>query len=197
MSELIHETIVTTPGPDGGTHIVPLGIRHFGDEILLAPFRPSATLDNVLRSRYAVVNFSDDVRIFAGCLTGRRDWPLADCERVPCRRLADSLAHSELELARFEDDALRPRLYCRVLHSAPHRTFKGFNRAQAAVIEACILVSRLHMLPRDKVLREVEYLRIAIDKTAGPHEQEAWGWLMERIREAEAAGQEQRGEAKS
>ena len=30
--------------------------------------------------------------------------------------------------------------------------------------------------------REIEYLRIAVEKTAGPAEQEAWGWLMEKIR---------------
>ena len=29
---------------------------------------------------------------------------------------------------------------------------------------------------------EIEYLRIAVEKTAGAAEQEAWGWLMEKIR---------------
>jgi hypothetical protein len=37
------------------------------------------------------------------------------------------------------------------------------------------------MLPPDKIAREIAYLRIAIDKTAGPKELEAWGWLMERV----------------
>ena len=36
--------------------------------------------------------------------------------------------------------------------------FRGFNRAQAAVVEAAILVSRLHMLPPDKIEREIGYL---------------------------------------
>ena len=52
-----------------------------------------------------------------------------------------------------------------------------------AVIEAAILVSRLHILPRDKVEREIAYLEIAIGKTAGPREREAWLWLTERIAE--------------
>jgi len=59
--------------------------------------------------------------------------------------------------------------------------FQGFNRAQAAVIEAAILVSRLHMLPRHKVEAEMAYLAIAIAKTAGPAEQEAWNWLTEKV----------------
>ncbi len=46
------------------------------------------------------------------------------------------------------------------------------------MIEAAILVSRLHMLPEDKVTREIDYLRVAVDKTAGPREREAWDWLM-------------------
>ena len=43
--------------------------------VVLSPFRPSATLEHVLREKCAVVNYTDDVRIFAGCLTGRYDWP--------------------------------------------------------------------------------------------------------------------------
>jgi uncharacterized protein len=37
------------------------------------------------------------------------------------------------------------------------------------------------MLPPDKVEAELKYLQIAIDKTAGDREHEAWSWLMERI----------------
>jgi hypothetical protein len=37
------------------------------------------------------------------------------------------------------------------------------------------------MLPPEKVESEFKYLEIAITKTAGPREVEAWGWLMERI----------------
>ena len=50
------------------------------------------------------------------------------------------------------------------------------------MIEACILVSRLHMLPREKVEQEIAYLSIAIEKTAGPDEAQAWSWLMDEIK---------------
>jgi hypothetical protein len=62
--------------------------------------------------------------------------------------------------------------------SAP---FRGFNRAQNAVIEASVLVSRLHMLPPGKIDAELEYLAIAMEKTAGKREWQAWNWLMEHI----------------
>jgi len=62
-----------------------------------------------------------------------------------------------------------------------HAPFLGFNRAQAAVIEAAILVSRLEMLPRDKIEKEIAYLQIAVGKTAGTAEQEAWQWLIDLV----------------
>jgi hypothetical protein len=37
------------------------------------------------------------------------------------------------------------------------------------------------MLPAEKIDAEIAYLRIALDKTAGPVEREAWNWLMARI----------------
>jgi hypothetical protein len=184
---MIWETILTTVDAQGRAHITPLGVREERGLTVLSPFRPSGTLDNVLATRVAVVNFTDDVRVFAGCLTGRRDWPVLPAERIACARLVSTLAHRELELVEVEDDAVRPRLYCRTVHEQGHGVFPGFNRARSAVLEAAILVSRLHMLPMDKIDAELAYLKIAIDKTAGPAELEAWGWLIERI-DAHRAG---------
>jgi hypothetical protein len=38
------------------------------------------------------------------------------------------------------------------------------------------------MLPREKVEQEIAYLSIAIEKTAGPDEAQAWSWLMDEIK---------------
>ena len=190
---LIHESIVTTRNADGAAHIAPMGVWADGDMRVLAPFAPSATLDNLRRERCAVINRSDDVRVFAGSLCGRRDWPLCDAERLPLQRLAGALSHSEVEVAEIVKDEVRPRFVCNVVHEANHAPFAGFNRAQAAVIELSILVSRLDRLPPDKVKREIEYLKIAVDKTAGAREREAWGWLMDKVREHTAAEMGARG----
>jgi len=186
---MIRETIVTTVNAEGRVHIAPLGLIAEGEGWLIAPFRPSTTLDNLLAVPFAVANHTDDVRVFAGCLTGRHDWATAAADVVPVPRLAQALAHMELAVTGFADDPLRPRLSCRVVHRATHAPFEGFNRAKAAVIEAAILVSRLHLLPRDQIEREIAGLRIAVDKTAGPEEREAWGWLMAKIAAHDAAGQ--------
>jgi uncharacterized protein len=178
---MIRETIVTTRAPDGEIHIAPLGLIEDGDALVIAPFRPSSTLANLQQHPYAVANYCDDVRIYAGALTGRRTWPTRTATRVPGAVLEAALAHEELEVVRVDDDPVRPRFRCVVVHGETHAPFRGYNRAQAAVIEASILVSRLHMLPAEKVNREIEYLQIAVDKTAGPREREAWEWLMARI----------------
>jgi hypothetical protein len=179
---MIRETIVTTVSACGRVHIAPIGIIADGEGWIIAPFRPSTTLDNLCDVPFAVANYTDDVRVFAGCLTGRHHWPTVPSDEVPVPRLQDALAHAELAVVRVGEDPQRPRYHCRVVRTASHAPFQGFNRAQAAVVEAAILVSRLEFLPREKVEQELAYLEIAISKTAGPAEEEAWGWLVDRVR---------------
>lgn len=181
MPELIHETVVTTCAPTGVVHVAPMGARYVGDEVVLMPFKPSTTLDNVVATGRAVLNLVTDVRVFAGCVTGRRDWPTVPLEDGSGVRLACALGHAALRLVERSDDAQRPRLRLARVHEAQHAPFRGFNRAQAAVLEGAVLVSRLHLLPADKVDQEMRYLQIAVDKTAGPAELEAWGWLQQAI----------------
>ncbi|MCK5829377.1 MAG: DUF447 family protein [Methylococcales bacterium] len=178
---MIQEVIVTTQNAQGMTHIAPMGIHLVGDEFIILPFRPSTTLSNILESATAVLNYTDDVRIFAGCLSGRRDWPLSETEKVQGHFLSSALAHRELKLVRIESDETRPKLYCKAVHTVNHAPFTGFNRAQNSVLEAAILVSRLKILPLEKINREIEYLSIGLNKTSGEREREAWGWLMQEI----------------
>jgi uncharacterized protein len=177
----IVETIVTTIDASGVSHIAPLGLIAEGSGWIVAPFQPSRTLDNLRTVPFAVASHTDDVRVFAGCITGRRDWPVIAADKVRGVRLAEALTHWELEVKSVTEDAQRPRFHCRIVHQATHAPFEGFNRAQAAVIECAVLVTRLKMLPPEKVEAELKYLEIAISKTAGEREQVAWSWLMERI----------------
>lgn len=177
---LIREAIVTTVNAEGATHLAPLGLIAEGERWILAPFHPSTTLENLRQAPFAVANFTDDVRVFAGCLTGRRDWPLTHAETVAAPRLKATLAHLELVVTEVREHELRPRFVCRVAHQASHAPFQGFNRAQAAVIEGAVLVSRLHLLPRAEVETELARLEIIVGKTAGPPEAEAWAWLKDK-----------------
>ena len=179
---LILETIVITKDASGaGWHLVPFGLIREDDLYIVAPFRPSPTIDNLERHPFLAASSPSDIRVLAGCVTGRRDWPLVPCDRIEGARLATCYAHTELEVVHVIGDAVRPRFRCRLVHAASHLPFLGFNRAQASVVEAAILSTRLGMLPPDKVRSEMEYLAIAIAKTAGPAEEEAWGWIKGKI----------------
>ena len=178
---MIFEGVASTLNADGSAHVTPLGFRRDGGHVVLAPFVPSTTLDNLRRHSQAVMNLTDDVRILAGCLTGRREWPVLAAHAVRGWRLRDCLAHLELVVeAEIEDDT-RPVFECRIVHEQSHAPFRGFNRAQAAVVEAAILVSRLDWIAPEKLAGEMAYLNIAISKTAGPQERCAWQWLLAAI----------------
>lgn len=188
-NDLIYEAVVGTQDLQGRVHLAPMGVRYQDDAgVVLMPFKPSRTLDNLLATRQAVVNLVFDTRIFAGCVTGRRDWPHLPTQVLDGQRLAVAARHLELRLESVTDDPMRPVLYTRVVHDQTHRPFLGFNRAQAAVIEAAVLVSRLKLLPADKIDREMAYLKVAIDKTASAAEHEAWAWLQAAVEQHRALG---------
>jgi hypothetical protein len=178
-SEIINEIILITECKDGSTYIAPFGVRERHGLILIAPFRPSVSLDNLLSGRRATINTTDDVRVFAGALTDRRHWKVQD--KAGAMVLEFALAYKTLKLEKVEDDIQRPQLYFKVIREEMLKPFQGYNRAQAAVLELCVLVSRLNMLPIEKISSEMDYLRIAIEKTAGDIEQEAWSWLVEAV----------------
>jgi uncharacterized protein len=186
MNDQIFETVVTTRAADGTVHIAPMGVRYQTGLVVLMPFKPSTTLANVLASGHAVLNLVTDTRVFAGCVTGRRTWPTVPADKIVGVRLASALGHVELKLEEHLDDPQRPVLRMARVHEASHAAFMGLNRAQAAVVEAAVLVSRLHMLAPDKIDAEMAYLQIAIDKTAGPGEHEAWAWLRVAIEQHRA-----------
>jgi hypothetical protein len=177
----IRESIITTLHEDGSAHIAPMGVHETDRGLMLAPFKPSATLNNLIREGTATINYPDDVRIFAGCLTGRRDWPTFPTDVIAGIRLHDCLSHTEIKVHTHEDHEQRPKFSCDVVHEQMHKPYHGYNRAQFAVIELAILASRLNMLTEDKIDNEIEYLRIGLDKTAGERELQAWDWLMEKV----------------
>ena len=178
---MIFEGVIMTTNSNGSPHVTPLGFVRDAGEIVLRPFVPSRTLDNLIRDRHAVMNLVDDVSIIAGCLTGRRDWPVRRVKDPYGWRLYDCLTHLELKVTEHQDDSERPSFRCAITREEMHGAFGGFNRAQAAVVEGSILVSRLDWIAPEKVAAEMAYLNIAIKKTAGARERIAWQWLVEAI----------------
>lgn len=181
-NDVIYECVVSTVNEQGQANVAPLGVRYAPEgRVVLMPFKPSATLNNILATRHAALNIVTDTRVFAGCVTGRKTWPMQAMDQAPGLRLACAQRHLELQLEELSDDPQRPVLRFITLREETHSPFNGFNRAQAAVVEGAVLVSRLHMLPPEKVDSEMAYLQIAIGKTASAAEHEAWGWLQDAV----------------
>ena len=180
---MIHEVIVTTISNEGIVHIAPMGIRFIDKQVIISPFKPSTTLNNIMGNNIATINFIDDVRVFAGIVSRhKKDWELSartDLEIVPNLTLTNTFYN--VTVNEYQEDDKRPNIICDIKDSAILKPFLGFNRAQFSIIEAAVLLSRLGMISIEKIDREIEYLKIGIDKTAGPHELEAWGWIQDKI----------------
>lgn len=177
----IIETIITTANAHAELHIAPLGLIEEGAHWIIGPFKPSRTLDNLRANPSFTASHTDDVRVIAGCVTGRKAWPTKDASKIVGGRLADCVSHWELKVDHIIEDERRPRFFAKIVHRESHRPWDGYNRAQAAVIELAVLTTRLDMLPPEKIDNELKYLEIAIGKTAGERELQAWGWLMDKV----------------
>ena len=160
-----------------------MGIRFIDKQVVISPFKPSITLNNITENNIATINFIDDVRVFAGIVSRyKKDWELSaktDLDIVPNLTLTNTFYN--VAVNEYQEDDKRPNIICDIKNSEIIKPFLGFNRAQFSVIEAAVLLSRLGMIPMEKIDREIEYLKIGIDKTAGPHELEAWGWIQDKI----------------
>ena len=185
---MIIETIVTTMAADGAVNCAPMGVEWDPDlqpdAIVLKPFLETATYRNVLATRVAVVNLIDDVRVFARAAISNPAYETVPAQNVRGVVLADACSWRELEVTALDSSPPRSRIETRTVHQGVRREFIGFNRARHAVLEAAIYATRVHMLPREFLLGEVERLQVIVDKTAGPREFEAMGLLAQYIRNA-------------
>ncbi len=91
----IHEVIITTCDMDDNHHVAPMGINIIDNEVIIKPFKPSKTLENLRETKSAIVNFIDDVRVFAGIVTGiKREWDLEKVIGNKVMRLKEANSHS-------------------------------------------------------------------------------------------------------
>jgi hypothetical protein len=181
---VIVETIVTTVGADGVVNVAPMGVVWGEDTIVLKPFVDTTTYRNVVATGAAVVNLTDDVRVFARAAVSNPTYPTVPAVAVRGVALADCCSWREVAVRSIDSTPPRARVETAVVHRGMRREFIGFNRARHAVLEAAIHATRLHLLPREFVESEFARLQIIVDKTAGADELEAMALLTEHVRSA-------------
>ena len=179
---MIVESIVTTIAGDGTVNCAPMGIEWGEDTIVLKPFLDTATYRNILATGAAVINLTDDVRIYARAAIANPQYPTVPAAVVRGVVLADCCSWREVEVRSLDSTPPRSRIETAVRHRGVRREFIGFNRARHAVLEAAIYATRLHLLPRSFIESEFARLQIIVDKTAGDHELEAMALLTEYVR---------------
>jgi len=179
---MIIESIVTTVDADGRVNCAPMGVEWGEDAIVLKPFLETATYRNVTATRTAVVNITDDIRVFARAAISNPEYPTVPAAVVRGVVLADCCAWRELEVRRVDATPPRSRIETAVVHRGVRREFIGFNRACHAVLEAAIYATRLHLLERAFVESEMTRLQVIVDKTAGEREREGMALLADHVR---------------
>jgi uncharacterized protein len=178
---VIVETIVTTMDAEGRLNFAPMGVEWGEETIVLKPFLETTTFRNLSATRAAVVNLTDDAMLFAQGAISSPQFPASPAASVRGAILDAACSWRELEVLTIDATPPRSRIETRVVHRGVRREFIGFNRARNAVLEAAILATRTHLLPRDQIRDEYAKLQIVVDKTAGPRELEAMKLLTQYV----------------
>lgn len=188
---MILEAILGVPDSsreDGGrARFAPMGAslsnEGAGKCVTLRPFALSRTGALLLRMGRGVLNFTDDVFLFAqtaltdtippsegSVLEGACDW-----WEIEVRRAAACTAQN--------GGGDRLTVDCMILAAHSVRPFSPFNRGKNAVLEAAILATRAHLegCDRERLFSKMRELRKIVLKTGGKREIEAFDFVQSKL----------------
>lgn len=184
---MILEGLVTTTDVSGRMHLAPMGpiVDAEMRTLLLRPFPSSQTYQNLAVHGEGVFHITDDAALIARAALGKlEELPSAEkAQNISGFVLNDCCRAYEFRVRNIDTTMQRIAINAEVVHEHRLRDFLGFNRAKHAIIEAAIMLTRLHILPRTEVESEFRKLRIIVNKTGGTSELDAMAFL-----EGELAG---------
>lgn len=188
---MILEGIVTTTGPTGAMHLAPMGphVPSSGvdwTKLRLRPFQTSQTYQNLVKRPEGVFHVIDDVLLLAQAAVGQFESPPPHqkSHHVEGWILQEACRYYEFRITSQDHDKPRADLEAQVVYQGRLRDFQGFNRAKHAVVEAAILVTRLHILDHETVQAEMDRLMVMIEKTGGEQEREAFALIQKRVKQS-------------
>jgi hypothetical protein len=190
---MILEGIVSTQNSVGDINVAPMGpiVDEAMQSFVLRPFQTSTTYRNLKGHPFGVLHVVDDVLLLAKAAIGRLENtpPTFQAITIPGHVLKSACRWYEFKVESLDDTDERTRIEARVVHSGRLRDFFGFNRAKHAVLEAAILATRIHILPADEILTQIDALRSPVDKTAGPNERAAFQLVDEFVQSSLSKGE--------
>jgi hypothetical protein len=184
---MLIEGLVTSIAANSEVNLAPMGpiVDVAMTQLTLRPFQTSTTYRNLKERPFGVFHITDDVLLIAKAALHRLD-SIPDtfpATHVKGRVLADCCRWFEFEVVECDDNSERTRLEARVVHMGRVRDFVGFHRARHAVLEATILATRLHLIPESEIRLQMKALSSPVEKTAGPHEREAFELVLSYVDE--------------
>ncbi|MBA4017324.1 MAG: DUF447 domain-containing protein [Pirellula sp.] len=184
---MILEGLMTTTNLDGTVNVSPMGPLVDGvlSVFTLRPFQTSTTYRNLKRTGVGVFHVTDDVELLAHAAVGHLS-PPPNVRQLPgaeAHVLVDACRWFLLRVDELDDQSERTTIVCRAVKNGEQRPFFGLNRAKHAVVEAAILATRLHLLPREDVEKQLAALRPLVEKTAGDAERRAFAFLLGYVAE--------------
>jgi hypothetical protein len=188
---MIVEGLVTTLDAEGAPHLAPMGPRFDPaepDRFLLRPFPTAQTCRNLLRHPQGVFHITDDALLLAQAAIGRLPSfpPVQPAARIRGVVLQDCCRYYEFVIEQVDTSQERVHMQARIVHQGRVRDFLGFQRARHAIVEAAILATRVHLLPREEIYAEFRKLWRIVEKTGDAAEHEAMALLEEYVRAAAA-----------
>jgi hypothetical protein len=187
---VILETVVTTVDAAGQARFAAMGVVWGEERITIRPYLGTRTYRNLVASREAVVNVTDDVLLFARSALTHEPLPCRPARRVRGVVLGDACRWREVavEAVVVPDapgpGARRADVVTRVVDGGEGRPFAGLCRAKHAVVEASILASRHRLLPPAEIERELDRLDVLVDKTGDAAEREAMALIRAHLARA-------------
>jgi hypothetical protein len=185
---LILEGIVTTVSADGELNVAPMGPRAdvLMKQLTLRPFKTAQTYRNLKERGEGVFHVVDDVLLLAQAAVGPvQPAPVTlMATQVFGHILRDACRYYEFKVESIDDRAERAEIEVAVVATGRLREFFGFNRAKHAVVEASILATRVHLLPRADILAEFKKVEVLVDKTGGGRERQALAFLLDYVTRA-------------
>lgn len=178
---MIIESIVTTLNEAGWANFAPMGVTIGDGEILIRPFTDSATCRNLVATGAAVVNLTDNCRLFAESAISSPQFPTFPAELVPGLALTDACSYYECSVIHADTASERATFRCKTIKKGVLREFIGFNRARNAIIEAAILATRIRFLGVPQILEEYRRLAEIVQKTGGEQEAQAMQYLQNYV----------------
>lgn len=185
---MIVEGVVTSLDAAGNLNVAPMGPIVEGDfnNLVLRPFQSSTTFRNLHETRCGVFHVVDSVDLLARAAIGRLS-EMPDTQPASCvdgRILNDCCRWFEFRITDCDLSAERSVMQAEIVARGEQRPFLGLNRARNAILEAAILATRVHLLPKDEIESQMTVLRSAVEKTGGVVETEAFTMLQDYTEQA-------------